>query len=65
MTKPWPPSTSIGRRNLPGIFGTSKFGNGLSARRLIEHNVRYVAAVSHGNWDGIRNGMAANNVLGK
>ena len=41
------------------LYGTSKFGNGLLlARRLVEHNVRYVE-VSHGNWDGMHNGMAA------
>ena len=41
------------------VYGTSKFGNGLLlARRLIEHNVRYVE-VSHGNWDGMHNGMVA------
>lgn len=41
------------------LYGTSKFGNGLLlARRLIEHNVRYVE-VSHGSWDGMHNGMAA------
>lgn len=39
------------------LYGTSKFGNGLLlARRLIENNVRYVE-VSHGNWDGMHNGM--------
>ena len=41
------------------LYGSSKFGNGLLlARRLVEHNVRYVE-VAHGSWDGMHNGMAA------
>ena len=41
------------------LYGRSKFGNGLLlARRLVEHNVRYIE-VRLGGWDAMHNGMNA------